>query len=502
MQKLEKIRPSRSSLDTSPVISPSAWCASRSSCATSSPACRVVSNSCRRLDMLPCPSQRIDVPRACGERAFRRGMKADAVLEVLAQAIKARARPRAQVDTRRAALPRLNLHRIATAIDLVEHERERNLGRHMLQVVLDGSHRLRIGRIDDEQHAVRARDFVTGTPDAFGFHLVRRFAQACGVQDVQRQAVDRDAFTQHVTRRAGRRGDDRGIVTGQSIQQARLAGIRSARNDDRQAVTQQCALAGGFRKLGESLPHVLHALTERTVRQEVDFFLGKIDGRLDPEPQQQHGLGEFVHARGELALQRAQRRARCLRGSAVDQVGNRFGLREVELVVEVGALRELACRRRARAERQHPLLQQLHHHGPAVPLQLEHVFAGERMRARKEQRQTGVDGCAVGVEKLAQLGTAWFRHGPEQGRAIACVCGPDTRTMPMPPRPGAVAIAAIVSVAGRFMPRSSGGRQRQLAVHQERLQREVAHAAAVTAVVGHVIGAGLAQPFIENIGPG
>ena len=222
--------------------------------------------------------------------------------------------------------------------------------------------------------------------------VVRGFAQSRGVEDVQRQAVDRDAFAQHVTRRAWRRGDDRGVVTGEAIQQAGLAGIRPARNDDRQAVTQQRALAGGFRKFGESLPHVPHALAESAVREEIDFFLGKIDGRLDPEPQQQHGLGEFVHARGELALQRAQCRARRLRGSAVDQVGDRFSLREVELVVEVGALRELTGSSRARTESQHPLQQQLHDHGAAVPLQLEHVFAGERMRAGKEQRQTRVDG--------------------------------------------------------------------------------------------------------------
>ena len=85
---------------------------------------------------------------------------------------------------------------------------------------------------------------------------------------------------------------------------------------------------------------------------------------------------------------------------------------------------------------------------------------------------------------------------------MAWVCGPDTRTMPMPPRPGAVAIAAIVSVDGVFMQCSSGGRQRQLAVHEERLEREVANPAAGTTVVGHAIGAGLAQPFVENVRPG
>ena len=62
----------------------------------------------------------------------------------------------AQVDTRRAALPCFDSRRVAAAIDLVEDERERNLGGHVLQVVFDRGDRLRVRGIDDEQHAVSA----------------------------------------------------------------------------------------------------------------------------------------------------------------------------------------------------------------------------------------------------------------------------------------------------------------------------------------------------------
>ena len=60
----------------------------------------------------------------------------------------------------------------------------------------------RVRGVDDEQHAIRARDFVMRAADALGFDLIRRLAQARGVEDVQRQAVDLDAFAQHVARRA------------------------------------------------------------------------------------------------------------------------------------------------------------------------------------------------------------------------------------------------------------------------------------------------------------
>ena len=49
-----------------------------------------------------------------------------------------------------------------------------------------------------------------------------------------------------------------------------------------------------------------------------------------------------LHRDGKLALHRAQRGARRLDRAAVDQIGDRFGLGQVELVVEESAAGELA----------------------------------------------------------------------------------------------------------------------------------------------------------------
>lgn len=155
----------------------------------------------RRLDMLPRPSQRIDVPRACGKRTFRRGMKADAVLEVLAQAVETCTRTGAQVDARRAAQPASTF----TASPL------RSI---LLNTSVSGTFAgtccrsfsiaaIAWGSAASTTNSTRSarEDLVAGTPDALGFDVVRGLAQSCRVQDVQRQAIDRDAFTQYVSRR-------------------------------------------------------------------------------------------------------------------------------------------------------------------------------------------------------------------------------------------------------------------------------------------------------------
>jgi hypothetical protein len=72
------------------------------------------------------------------------------------------------------------------------------------------------------------------------------------------------------------------------------------------------------------------------------------------------------------ASERNAARAAC-GGAAVDEVGDGLGLGEIELVVEEGAFGELAGARRARAECDDAREQQVHDHGPAVALQLQHI---------------------------------------------------------------------------------------------------------------------------------
>ena len=59
-----------------------------------------------------------------------------------------------------------------------------------------------VGGVDHEQHAVGAAHFGGGAAHAFALDGIVRIAQARGVEHVQRQAVDVDAFAQHVARGA------------------------------------------------------------------------------------------------------------------------------------------------------------------------------------------------------------------------------------------------------------------------------------------------------------
>ena len=107
----------------------------------------------------------------------------------------------------------------------------------------------------------------------------------------------------------------------------------------------------------------------------------------------------------ERAVERARGRARRRFGAGVDQVGDGFGLGQVELVVEEGALGEFARPGDAQARRARPVRrridrgggleaareQQLQHDRAAVRLQLEHVFAGVRVRRREVERQALID---------------------------------------------------------------------------------------------------------------
>ena len=115
-------------------------------------------------------------------------------------------------------------------------------------------------------------------------------------------------------------------------------------------------------------------------------------------------MGELLNQRidlpAEIALQRAQRGARRLLGSAVDQIGDGFGLGEIDFIVEKGAFAEFAGARQTRAQANHFAQQAIENHRPAMALQFEHVFAGERMRSGEKQRDTLIEnsarcGCSV-----------------------------------------------------------------------------------------------------------
>ena len=99
-------------------------------------------------------------------------------------------------------------------------------------------------------------------------------------------------------------------------------------------------------------------------------------------------------------LHRAHRCSRGRRCTRADQIGHGFGLRDVHLAVQKGALAELARPRHPATELERPLQQQIHHQRAAVPLQFQDVLTGERCGAGKYTGEALIDAIAASVEKI------------------------------------------------------------------------------------------------------
>ena len=143
----------------------------------------------------------------------------------------------------------------------------------------------------------------------------------------------------------------------------------------------------------------------------------------------------------------ARRRGLALRGR-VDQVGNASAcarsslpLRNARRVNSPGAARRAQPRGSGATTSCNAA-------GLPCPCNSSDRLAGVRRRRRKQQREAlGRSGSPRAPRKVAKVRSRVERSGDDGARRSADVA-PDTRTMPMPPRPAGVAIAAMVSAGG------------------------------------------------------
>ena len=70
----------------------------------------------------------------------------------------------------------------------------------------------------------------------FALDGILGFAQTRGIDDRDRQTIERQVLAQRIARRARNLGDNRSVVAGEAVQQARLAGIRRTGDGDAQTV--------------------------------------------------------------------------------------------------------------------------------------------------------------------------------------------------------------------------------------------------------------------------
>jgi hypothetical protein len=142
----------------------------------------------------------------------------------------------------------------------------------------------------------------------------------------------------HVARGAGHRRDDGQLGAGQRVEQRALARIRLARDHHLDAFAQQRALLRALHHGGQLRLQPFELAVGVGLLQEVDLFFGKVERGLDQHAQVDQRVAQRVDLARELARQRTRGAAGRGLGAGVDQVGDRLGLRQVDLAVEEGAL--------------------------------------------------------------------------------------------------------------------------------------------------------------------
>jgi len=182
-----------------------------------------------------------------------------------------------------------------------------------------------------------------------------------------------------------------------------------------QAALQQSPLPGALENPSQAFLQPVKAAKRVGRFEKVYVLIREIEGGFDQRPQLDQLVEEHAHFPGKLALQRTYRATGRRRGRGVDQIDDRLRLSQIELAVEVGPPRELAgigqaCTKLEAAHKQH-----LHDHRTAMPVQFEHIVAGEGMRGGKIQKQAGVDDHAIGRPELAEGRAASERSPAAQG---------------------------------------------------------------------------------------
>ncbi len=210
-------------------------------------------------------------------------------------------------------------------------------------------------------------------------------ADAGGVDDVERNALDLDGLADLVARGAGDRRDDGDVGAGQRIQQRRLADVRLARPAPRSGLRAAARLAPPGGTPAPARRRCRPAGRARSIFPGSRFLLP--ESRASPRPACA-GRSSGPPACGsscenapdsdcdaDLAAASVEASIRSATASACAR--SSLSLRKARRVNSPGSARR---RPMLAARFEHARQQHLQHDRAAVALQFQHVFAGVRMR--------------------------------------------------------------------------------------------------------------------------
>ena len=205
--------------------------------------------------------------------------------------------------------------RFAGDIGFIAHHGNRQFSRQALDKVWPDLRRVNGaggGAVDHKQHPIGLGNLLPGAFNADTLHFIIGVAQARGIDDMQRHAVDMDMLAQHVAGGAGDVGDDCCFAARQGVQQARFTGIWPPGDHHLHPFAQQTALTS-FGADGVEIGHHLVQLGFNfAIGEEIYFLIREVNRRFHVDAQVSERFHKMIHPRGERPLQRVQRRARRL----------------------------------------------------------------------------------------------------------------------------------------------------------------------------------------------
>ncbi len=145
---------------------------------------------------------------------------------------------------------------------------------------------------DEHQRGVGERFAAARDAELLDFFEIRTgsFAQTGGVDQLERNAVERDALGDEVARGAGSCGDDGAVALDEAIEERALAGVGPADDGERKAVVHDAAAGEGGFERGERRRELGDAPGDLRLRRDVEIVFGKVDAGFEQSDQFDEGL--------------------------------------------------------------------------------------------------------------------------------------------------------------------------------------------------------------------
>ena len=263
------------------------------------------------------------------------------------------------------------------------------------------------------QDDLRAGDTGVSTFDAHALDRVVGRAQTRRIDKPVENAVEVQRGFDRIACRAGNFGYQRPLLVKQTVEQRAFPDVGAADDCDGDTLLDGVAQGEGVDQPVDLRTDPLHCSAEFRAVGEFDLFLAEIEFEFEQRGEPQQLAAQRFQLGGVTAAHLVGGQCMCRTRTRSDQVGDRFGLRQVELAAEKGARSEFAGRCHAGAAANQQCEQFADDVPRAVTRDLDRIFAGVGVRRTENRDQHVVEhACAVGDRAVEHRVAGCFARPP------------------------------------------------------------------------------------------